>query len=153
MFKHTFKQPQTANDFKVIVKDSDWAQEWIDLISNQTTYVELNLVKKQVTIDVRQMRTGWIQDLIFHILQKDTSNIDEIRLTPAKRQSYEYIFTNGTLIDHEVRYNLYSRLALEHRLIFSFDGVSLHSKEKHALAPVVNLKPVDNTEERVTLME
>ena len=154
MFKHTLKAAQTANDYKIVVSDSDWSKEWIDLISNQTVGIRINLVQKTVELSVRQLRTGWIQDLIFHILgDGKNQTIGEIRLSPAKRQSYEYVFTVGKLVDHEVDYSLYDRNPLIHYMTFKFDKVSLHSKENHSLAPKVDLTDIDKPTDRVNLME
>ena len=144
--KHSFKAGQAANDFKVVVRDKDWSQEWIDIISTQTTAAQINLVKKQVKIRVRQLSKGWIQDLIFHILKKDTANIDEIRISPAKRASYEYIFKQGRLIDHDAVFDLFDRSNTVHILTFEFDAVSLHSSEKHSVEGVVDIAPTRRIE-------
>lgn len=141
VFRYTLKQVQTQNDFLVRVSDADWKQEWIELISNQTISAKVNLAYRRVELEVRQLRTGHIQDLIFHILKgtADERLIGEIRVRPAKRQAYEYVFNKGHLIDHNMKFDIYSREPLVHRLVFEFDEVVLHSKEPHAIEANVHL--------------
>ena len=142
MLKHSLKQPQTTNDFVVTVSDKDWKHEWMEMMSCQITRTEINLVTRQMVLYVRQLTTGHIQDLIFHLLDKDSASnrtIDEVRVRPAKRQAYEYVFTNGKLIDHGVAFDYYDADVVQHKMVLSFDRVRLHSKEDHAIAPTVDV--------------
>lgn len=149
MLKHTLKRSQASNDFKVSVSDSDWTQEWMDIISNQVVSTKMNFVDRTVQLNVRQLATGHIQDLIFHILQREYQEIDEIRVRPAKRQAYEYVFTKGKLIDHGVGFSYNETGAVVHRLLFQFTGLSLLSKEGHAIEASVKL-PEPMTENLLT---
>lgn len=139
-FWNTLRRGQTANDFAVTVADRDWSTEWIDLISSQTTGVDVNLVWKRVTLTIRQLKAGYIQDLLFHILDKETATVDMVRITPAQRQSWEMVFKNGRMVDHEVKFSYYNKSELVHVIVLEFDEVVLHSHEKHALERKVELK-------------
>ena len=100
------------------------------------------LVKKKATLVVRQLRTGHIQDLIFHIMDgsnTEARKIDEVRIRPAKRQAYEYIFSNGKLTDHAASFDYYTAKPLTHTLEFTFKSVRLHSKEDHAISGTVEV--------------
>ena len=137
---NTLRQAQTANDFAVTIADGDWSNEWIDLISSQTTGVDINLVWKRVTLTIRQLKAGYIQDLLFHILKKETATIDMVRITPARRQAWEMVFKKGKMVDHEVKFSYYDKSELVHVIVLEFEEVDLHSHEKHALEGKVELK-------------
>jgi len=142
MLKHSLKPAQLTNDFVVTVHDKDWTKEWMELLSNQTTRAEINLVHKSVVLDIRQLRKGHIQDLLFHVLNADSTEarkIDEIRIRPAKRQSYEYIFSSGRLTDHAVAFDYDMVNPVTHRVKFMFNQVRLHSKEDHAIKDIVDI--------------
>lgn len=138
MILNALKRPQAANDFKVTIRDQDWKAGWLKLFADQTVSVKVDLVKRRLTMHVRQLATGHIQDLIFHILQKERL-IDEVRVSPAKRQSYEYIFVNGTMVAHEVQFDLYVKDAITHRIVFDFNKVRLHSNETHSIQNITDI--------------
>lgn len=137
---NTLKRAQKANNFKVSVKDSDWSDKWDKLISAQTVAVDVNLVRKQATLHVRQLQAGYIQDLIFHVLQDEHRKIDEVRISPAKGSAYEMVFTNGTLVDHETSFDYYDNGELIHVLVLVFDQVDLHSYKAHAPKQTIRAK-------------
>lgn len=131
----TLRQVQTANDFKVKVTDADWPDKWIKLITAQTTGVDVNLAWKRVTLYVRQLRAGEIQELLFHVLSGTYRKIDEVRITPAKRQSYEMVFTDGYVVDHEVQFDYNDRKELVHTVVIEFNEVTQFTPESRALVP------------------
>ena len=127
LFTELFRKPAAANHFNIEFKDSDWKKEWLDIFSNQVEWVEINLTNQFVTVGVRQLADGHIQDLIMHILKSEYRSIEEARIYPLHNRSYEYVFTKGTLINHNLRYDYKIRTPLVQELIFDFEKVTLHS--------------------------
>ncbi len=144
MFFHTFRRTQAANNFIAEFRDGDWKKEWLDIFSNQVTSVKVNLVKRTVVIEVRQLLQGHIQDLIFHILDSEFKHVDELRVYPIRPRTYEYVFTDGELVNHEIKFDYGDNTVAVHRLVFEFDSINLHSNKSHAIAPKVKLVKMAN---------
>ena len=125
--QNLFRRAQTQNDFSITVSDKDWESDWIDLISTQTKGALIEFGSKKITIYVRQMASGTIQDIIFHILQRENQNIEEVRIRPARGSAYEYLFLNGELIYHSCEFDIDKTDPLVHKLVFKFDEVNLKS--------------------------
>lgn len=96
-----FASAQKKSDFTVTITDADWDSDWPSLVSKQTARVEVDFVSRQLVFHLRQTAKGVIQDVIFHILEKEHSKIDHICITPGKQKGrYEYHFKAGTVVDH-----------------------------------------------------
>jgi hypothetical protein len=128
LFKELFRKAQAANHFNIAFTDGDWKKEWLDIFSNQVEWIEINLTNQFVSIGVRQLADGYIQDLIMHILKSEFRKIDEARVYPLHNRSYEYVFSNGALINHRVKFDYNDRSPVIHELVFDFEEVKLHSK-------------------------
>jgi len=141
--RDTLRVGQTQNDFSVTVIDRDWSNDWINTVTAQTSKVELNLVKCELTLYVRQLKAGIIQEVIFHMLTKNGSSIDQIRVLPAKSKKHgaEYIFNDGKLVDHHLKMDYTSKEVIEHKLVFNFGHVNLFS---HAVGHPITHYPVKN---------
>lgn len=120
---------QTRNDFSIRFIDCDWKSDWEDVMSSQTTSLKINLLDGIVEVSVRQLKSGAVQDIIFHILTDDEKRIDGIRLRPAKskKKGAEYVFNDGILVDHRMDLDYGSKDVILHRLTFVFDSITLHS--------------------------
>lgn len=120
---------QTKNDFSIRFIDCDWKSDWEDVMSSQTTNLKINLLDGIVEVNVRQLKSGAVQDIIFHILTDDEKRIDGIRLRPAKskKKGAEYVFNDGVLVNHRMDLDYGSKDVILHRLTFMFDSVTLHS--------------------------
>lgn len=120
---------QTRNDFSIRFIDCDWKSDWEDIMSAQTTSLKINLLDGILEVSVRQLKTGVIQDIIFHILVSDERLIDGIRIRPAKskKKGAEYVFNSGILVNHRMDLDYDSKDVILHRLTFMFDSITLHS--------------------------
>ena len=125
----SFRIAQPRNDFSVTIADKDWKDEWMRLFAAQTTNMHINLVKCELVLGVRQLRSGIIQNVIFHLLTKDGKTVDNIRIRPAKSKEHgaEYVFVNGKLTDHESELSYDSKTVILHELTFEFEYVNLYS--------------------------
>ena len=131
----SLKPAQCQTDFSITVVDKDWKEDWANLVSAQTARVECNFVDRRVSIFLRQLSAGVIQDVIFHVLSSDKrkGEIDTIRIRPAKKKgpdAYEYIFKDGHVINHQVIFTYAKKGDLVHRLDIEFDEVELVSPAK-----------------------
>jgi len=100
-FWDNFASAQKKSDFTVAISDSDWDSDWPSLVSRQTARVEVNFVNRTLVFHLRQAAKGVIQDVIFHILNKDYKKIDHICITPGKdKNKYEYHFKDGEVVSH-----------------------------------------------------
>ncbi len=140
---------QPKNDFSIAVSDSDWKQTWIDVISTQTVEVHMNLVKNQLVLHVRQLKSGIVQDVLFHVLTKHGNKIDSIRVLPAKSKEKrsEYVFSDGVLKDHEVDLSIFGSDVITHKLTFQFNRVNLHSPRMQM--PITHYSPKNVKEDTV----
>ena len=132
-----FTPAQSANNFVVEFTDSDWKQEWLSIFSTQVSSVTIDLVNRYVEVSIRQLAQGYTQDLIMHLITEQFNNIDECRVAPIKPRRYEYVFTDGTLINHELAFDYDNLKAATHNLTFRFDHVRLHS-EKQLTKPTIH---------------
>ena len=124
------KRAQSKNHFRVSFRDKDWKDEWLKIFTSQVTKVEMNLVEQILTVHVRQLKAGHIQDLIFHILKDQYKKIDEARVAPIHGGKYEYVFRVGKLVAHAVDFDYDDfRNPVVHKLVFDFDMVQLHSDD------------------------
>jgi len=157
-FFDNFKSAQCQSDFSIEVSDREWEKKWKSVISKQTTSVKINFVKRQVTLLVRQLKSGIVQDVIFHILSKKERNqmIDGMTIRPAKgaKSSYEYLFKDGRLIDHNCQFKYEAKGDLIHTLVFEFTEVTLKSPSSE-YRPTMTIGGTEETEEpeREVLME
>lgn len=124
-----FKIGQTKNDFSIKFIDCDWKSEWEELMASQTTGLKINLLDGIVEVSIRQLKSGEVQDVIFHILTSDEMCIDGIRLRPAKSKNKgaEYVFNTGILVNHRMDLDYDSKDIILHRLTFMFDSITLYS--------------------------
>jgi len=144
IFSESFRKPAASNHFNVEFKDSDWQKEWLDIFSNQVEWVNISLTSQIVSIGVRQLSSGHIQDLIMHIMQSKYQRIEEARVYPIHGRPYEYVFSNGTLTNHDVKYNYSDRGPLVHKLVFDFETVILHSEKNNGVAQTLSKKKLTN---------
>ena len=130
-FLDNFRSAQCQSDFSVEVSDREWESKWTSVISKQTTSVKINFVERKVTLLVRQLKIGIVQDVIFHTLSKEKRNrmIDQMTVRPAKgaKSSYEYLFKDGRLVDHNCEFKYVAKGDLIHTLVFEFAEVTLKS--------------------------
>lgn len=124
-----FHRGSRRDSFSVHISDKDWKSSWLKLVSNQTKSVELDLVNHRVQLEVRQLRSGEVQKLIFHILNKEYSNIDEIRVKPILTGKYEYVLGNCSLQAHHTRFDILDTSEITHILTFSISDVSMIDAE------------------------
>lgn len=126
LFK-SLRSAQTTNDFSVHVSDRDWKTQWVELVSAHTERVDVNLIQKTATLHIRQLKEGVIQEAIFHTLSKDpeAQKIDEVRVRPARGEVYEYIFTNGRLVNHHCAFDYKKKEPVVHTLALQFEQVEL----------------------------
>ena len=126
-FMDNFAVAHKMSDFSITIHDGDWDAEWGSLVSRQTEKVEVNFVKRTLTFYLRQTKKGVIQDVIFHILTKETKKIDHILIVPAKgaKNSYQYHFRNGEVTDHGCIFAYESDKPLIHVLTVEFAEVEL----------------------------
>ena len=125
----SFKMSQARNDFSLTVSDRDWKEEWMTIFAAQTSKVRVNLIKCELVMGVRQLRSGVVQDALFHLLTKDGKNIDSIRIKPSKSKAHgaEYVFVNGIMTNHEYDLDYDSKEPILHEVTFEFERVNLYS--------------------------
>ncbi len=124
-----FKISQTMNDFSIRYFDRDWKRGWEDIFASQTAGLKINLLKGEIIVYVRQLKSGNIQDVVFHMITNHGRKLDQIRVRPAKskKNGAEYVFNDGELIDHGMELDYRSKDVIHHRLTFKFDRVNLYS--------------------------
>ncbi len=125
---HLLRRGQPRNDFDITVSDSKWGSEWEDVFAAQTVRLEMNLVQNEVTVIVRQLRAGVIQDIIFNLLTRETP-FDKFHIKPvqSKKHGAEYAFCKGRLVDHSCILDYLSTDPITHRLVLQFEHVNLKS--------------------------
>jgi hypothetical protein len=125
-FFDNFASAQKKSDFGITITDSDWDSEWPSLVSRQTAKVGVNFVTRTLVFHLRQTSKGVIQDVIFHILEKEHSKIDHICITPGKDKGrYEYHFKNGIVIGHHCEFDYDDDGPMIHILTVEFEEVEL----------------------------
>ncbi len=124
-----FKIGQTMNDFSISYFDRDWKSDWKDLFAAQTAGLKINLMSGELIVYVRQLKSGKIQDVVFHMITSNGRTLDQIRVRPAKskKKGAEYVFNDGKLIDHCMELDYRSKEVIHHRLTFKFDRINLYS--------------------------
>ncbi len=147
-FLDHFASAQKKSDFGITITDADWDSEWPSLVSKQTASVDVNFVTRTLVFHLRQTAKGIIQDVIFHILEKEHSKIDHICITPGKQKGrYEYHFKNGVVIDHQCEFDYNDDGPMIHILTVKFSEVELKTPAADRRTSVVLKDP----EEKVTL--
>lgn len=125
-FLDNFAQGQSRSDFGVTIHDADWDSEWPSLVSKQTKSVTVNFVNRTLVFVLRQTAKGVIQDVIFHILEKETKKVDHICITPGKQKGkYEYHFKDGEVVSHECVFSYEDDSDMVHVLTLKFAEVEL----------------------------
>lgn len=122
-----FRMPQKKNDFSITVHDADWDTKWNGIISSQVVSADVSLTEKRLTLKIRQLKSGAIQDVIFHTLNRNTRTIDHVILTPAKGKNYEYHFKNGEVTYHHTSFDYTSTDVIIHKLDLVFKEIELKS--------------------------
>ena len=123
-----FKQGQPRNDFDVQLTDEHWCAEWQDLFAAQVVRLEMNLVECEVTVFVRQLRAGVIQDIIFNMLTRDEPlGVLHLKPVSSKKKGAEYSFVNGILVEHKAVFDYLSKDVIVHKLVLRFGHVNLKS--------------------------
>jgi hypothetical protein len=142
-----FASAQKKSDFGITITDSDWDSDWPSFISKQTAKVEVNFVTRKLVFHLRQTAKGVIQDVIFHILEKEHSKIDHICITPGKASGrYEYHFKNGVVVDHHCEFAYEDDSPMIHILTVEFDEVELKTPSADRRTSVVLKAPVEVTQ-------
>lgn len=137
-FLDHFKAAQKKNDFSIEIQDADWDSKWASLVSKQTAAVDVNLVKRRIVFYLRQLKSGVIQDVIFHVLNKPTKKIDHILVRPAKTpEAYEYHFKGGEVVDHKCDFDYGNTKDLIHVLTVDFAEVELKTPARDQRTSVV----------------
>lgn len=133
-----FASAQKKSDFTIQIHDADWESDWPSLMSRQTRRVEMNLVAREVTFWVRQTAKGVIQDVLFHILEKEHAKIDHILIQPGKNKGkYEYHFRAGHVIKHQVEFDYGDDDPMEHVVTVKFAEVELKTPATDRRSSVV----------------
>lgn len=141
-FLDNFAAAQKKSDFGITITDVDWDSDWPSLVSKQTAKVEVNFVTRTLVFHLRQTSKGIIQDIIFHILEKETSKIDHICITPGKNKSqYEYHFKNGIVTDHQCEFSYEDDSPMIHVLTVEFAEVELKTPAANRRTSVVLKAP------------
>jgi len=125
---HHFMQAQSQTDFAVEIFDKDWIEkDWPSIISKQTRKLEINFHERTVTLYLRQLKAGIIQDILFHVLGAGDGKIDKVTITPARgnTSSHQYHFVDGRVSDHQCVFSLEETGDLIHKLSITFDRVVL----------------------------
>jgi hypothetical protein len=141
-----FASGQKKSDFGISITDADWDADWPSLVSKQTAKVEVNFVTRQLIFHLRQTAKGVIQDVIFHVLAKETSKIDHICITPGKQKGrYEYHFKNGIVTDHYCDFAYSDDSPILHVLTVQFAEIELKTPSADRRTSVVlkDLEPVE----------
>lgn len=121
-----FASAQKKSDFAITITDVDWDSDWPSLVSKQTAKVEVNFVTRQLVFHLRQTSKGIVQDIIFHILEKEHRKIDHIIITPGKQKGrYEYHFKSGIVVDHHCEFAYEDDSPMVHILTVQFDEIVL----------------------------
>ena len=156
-FLRSLRPSQPQNQFKIELRDMDWEDKWPEVISSQTTKIEMDFVHKRVSVFIEQLQAGTIQEIIFHILQKQTRKIDMIRVWPSKKhigtKGYEYEFRNGILVDHHTEFDYKKGDAVVHQLDFEFNSLSLKSGPKDKPHVISVGDPLDDTVDELLSQE
>lgn len=123
-----FKPGQARNDFDVSLTDKNWSSDWEETFAAQVVKLEINLVRNEVVVWVRQLRAGVIQDMIFNLLTRETP-FDKLHLKPvkSKKGGAEYAFVNGRMVDHQAEFSYLSQEVIQHKLTLQFENVKLKS--------------------------
>lgn len=126
-----FKISQTMNDFSIRFFDRDWKRGWEEMFSAQTAGLKINLLQGEVVVYVRQLKSGSIQDVVFHLITNHGRKLDQIRVRPAKSKNNgaEYVFNDGELIDHGMELDYRKKDVIHHRLTFKFARVNMYSPQ------------------------
>ena len=126
--RHLFKKGQPRNDFDVALTDENWNSEWQDIFDSQVVLIEMNLVKAEVSIWIRQLKAGMIQDMIFDLLTREDP-IDEFHVKPvkSKKNGAEYCFVEGRLVDHHTQLHYLKTDDIIHKLVLRFQHVNFKS--------------------------
>ncbi len=124
-----FKIGQTRNDFSAEFFDRQWKRDWVDVMNSQTAGMKIDLLHGEVVLYVRQLKSGAVQDVLFHMITNGGRTIDQLRVRPAKakKSGAEYVFTDGEMIDHMLELDYRSKDVMVHRITLAFDHVTLHS--------------------------
>lgn len=121
-----FASAQKKSDFAIEITDKDWDSDWPSLVSKQTRRVEMFLVERKLVFWLRQTAKGVIQDVLFHVLEKEHAKIDHICITPGKQKGqYEYHFKDGVVVSHKVEFDYGDDTAMEHVVTVQFEEVEL----------------------------
>lgn len=137
-----FASAQKKSDFAITITDADWDSDWPSLVSKQTAKVEVNFVTRQLVFHLRQTTKGVIQDVIFHILEKDHKKIDHICITPGRQKGkYEYHFKSGVVVDHYCDFNYNDDGPMLHILTVQFAEVELKTPAADRRTSVVLKDP------------
>jgi hypothetical protein len=141
-FLDHFASAQKKSDFGITITDADWDSEWPSLVSKQTASVEVNFVTRTLVFHLRQTARGIIQDVIFHILEKEHSKIDHICITPGKQKGrYEYHFKSGIVVDHQCEFDYNDDGPMIHILTVEFAEVELKTPAADRRTSVVLKDP------------
>lgn len=125
-FWDNFAIAQKKSDFSIMISDADWDSDWPSLVSRQTVTVKINFVQRTLVFHLRQTDKGVIQDVIFHVLNKDYKKIDHICITPGKKKDkYEYHFKDGEVVDHFCEFSYDDDSPAVHILTVKFQEVEL----------------------------
>ena len=141
-FFDNFASGQKKSDFGITITDADWDSDWPSLMSKQTRRVEIALVERKLTFWVRQTAKGVIQDVLFHILEKEHAKIDHICITPGKNKGkYEYHFKNGVVVSHKLDFDYGDDSDMEHVVTVQFAEVELKTPASDRRTSVVLKAP------------
>ncbi len=137
-----FASAQKKSDFAITITDADWDSDWPSLVSKQTAKVEVDFVSRQLVFHLRQTVKGVIQDVIFHILEKEHSKIDHICITPGKNKGkYEYHFKRGVVVDHYCEFAYEDDGPMIHILTVDFAELELKTPASDRRTSVVLKDP------------
>lgn len=121
-----FATAQKKSDFSITIHDSDWDSDWGGLVSAQTLKVKVEFVDRRLTFWLRQTKKGVVQDVIFHVLEKEHSKIDHILIQPGKQKGkYEYHFKDGIVTHHECEFSYDDDSPMLHVVTVEFNEVEL----------------------------
>jgi protein involved in sex pheromone biosynthesis len=150
-FFDNFRRAQSKNDFAIEITDEDWDSSWSSIISKQTNKIEIDFIKRTLKFYVRQMKSGVVLDIIFHIMDSDTQEIDLIKLTPAKGNDYEILFRDGVLIDHHTELCYEETGDMIHEITIQFKRMVLFSPKHQGMNRIVI--DSEDDQKRAILME
>jgi len=142
-FLDHFSTAQKKSDFGITITDSDWDSDWPSLVSKQTARVEVNFVTRTLVFHLRQTAKGVVQDVIFHVLEKEHSKIDHICITPGKATGrYEYHFKNGVVTGHHCEFCYKDDGPMIHVLTVEFQEVELKTPASDRRTSVILKAPM-----------